>query len=256
VNLRPEIIKIRPDYNYRDMTSETTKAHIAWLESVIKTEGVKVPIHVIYSNGEATLEAGQCRLTAAQNLRKKGWDGFIPVVAVKGDEAKRLGESLLDNTGLAPTLMEVGKALQRMIDLGYTEEEAARYVPPSITTDPTKALRMAKKALTLNAAPLVVKEAVKAGKITEGLAVSVTRKAPLEAAKIVEEEVQKAAAKGAGKAKRPKGVGKAGIAKEAVEKKHRSLEKIGDQMAAEIRLVPCDFDKLEELAEEWIKARV
>lgn len=255
VNLRPEIIKIRSGHNYRTMDSQETKAYISWLEGVIKTEGVKKAISVIYSGGEVTLEAGECRLTAAQNLRKKGWDGWIPVVAVRGDEAKMIGESLLDNMGLTPTLLEVGKALQRMIDLGWTEEEAARYVPPSITADPTKALRLAKKALTLNAAPLAVKEAVKAGKISEGLAVSVTRKNPLGAAKIVEEKVSEAAAKGETKAKREKGPGVATKARAAEKKTIEQILKLADEMADVALDMTLEREEVVACADAYNKAR-
>ena len=80
---------------------------------------------------------------------------------MKGDEVYLLKRSILRNTGLAPTLLELGKALQQLIDLGQPIDEVVKCVPPSITTDPQKAIRIAKKALDLNAAPLAVKEAVK-----------------------------------------------------------------------------------------------
>ena len=259
VDLRPEIIKIRPRHNYRDMDSEATKAHIAWLEESILAEGVKKPINVIYSGGEATLEAGECRLTAAQNLRKKGWDGWIPVVSVKGDEAKLLAESLLDNMGLAPTLLEVGKALQQLIDWGWTLEQAAKCVPPSITTDPAKAIRVAKKALDLNAAPLAVKQAVKEGidgvKVSEGRAVAEAKKNPLTAAQNLATAASKAKAKGETTLKREKGQGKAGKAKAAEKHSVEKLIQLADALADVALDLTLDRGEVVACAEKYNKAK-
>ena len=143
-NLRPEIITIIAGQNYRDMTSEETKAHVAWLKQSIRIEGVKDPIDVIFSDGKWFLApgGGECRLTACKELRKEKWDGYIPCFQVKGDEVYLLKRSILRNTGLAPTLLELGKALQQLIDLKQPLEEVVKCVPPSITTDPAKAMRV------------------------------------------------------------------------------------------------------------------
>ena len=199
-NLRPELITIIPGQNYRDMNSEETKAHVAWLRQSIQTEGVKDPIDVIFSDGKWYLApgGGECRLTAAQQLRGDGWDGYIPCFQVKGGEVYLLKRSILRNTGLAPTLLELGKVLQQLIDLGQPVEEVVKCVPPSITTDPAKALRVAKKALDLNAAPLAVKEAVKHGKdgvkLSEPAAVKIARQNPIDPEPAIEKEVQRAKA--------------------------------------------------------------
>jgi hypothetical protein len=239
-NLRPELITIIPGQNYRDMNSEETKAHVAWLKESIRTEGVKDPIDVIFSDGKWFLApgGGECRLTACKELRKEKWDGYIPCFQVKGDEVYLIKRSILRNTGLAPTLLELGKALQQLIDLGQPIEEVVKCVPPSITTDPHKAVRVAKKALDLNAAPMAVKKAVKEGvggvKISEPQAVKIARENPINAEAAVEREVTRAKAAGKTVAKRPKGIGKAGKAKEATEHKQKHLERLGDSMADEI----------------------
>ena len=177
---------------------------------------------------------------------------------VKGDEAYLLKRSILRNTGLPPTLLELGKALQQLIDLEQPIDEVVKCVPPSITTDPAKALRVAKKALDLNAAPLAVKRAVKEGKdgvrLSEPAAVKIARQNPLNPEPAIQAEVDKAKAAGKTTATRPKGAGKAAKAKEAVAQQHRALEKIGDEMADEIGR-SLDLDKLERLAAEWHNAR-
>lgn len=236
-NLRPEIITIILGQNYRDMNSEETKKHVAWLKESIRTEGVKDPIDVIFSDGKWFLApgGGECRLTAAQELRKEGWDGFIPCFQVKGDEVYLLKRSILRNTGLAPTLLDLGKVLQQLIDLGQPVEEVVKYVPPSITTDPARAIRIAKKALDLNAAPLAVKQAVKEGidgvKVSEGRAVAEAKKNPLTAAQNLATAASKAKAKGETTLKREKGAGKATKAKAAEKHSVEKLFQLADALA-------------------------
>lgn len=236
-NLRPEIITIIAGQNYRSMDSEETKKHVAWLKESIREEGVKDPIDVIFSDGKWFLApgGGECRLTAAKELRKEGWDGFIPCFQVKGDEVYLLKRSILRNTGLAPTLLDLGKVLQQLIDLGQPVEEVVKYVPPSITTDPEKAIRVAKKALDLNAAPLAVKQAVKEGidgvKVSEGRAVAEAKKNPLTAAQNLATAASKAKAKGETTLKREKGAGKATKAKVAEKKSVEEWLQLADSLA-------------------------
>lgn len=257
-NLRPEIIIIRTDEahrNYREMNSDAVKAHIAWLKESIRTEGVKDPIDVSFSDDKWYLEAGHCRLTACQQLRKEGWDGYIPCFQIKGDEVAIAKKNLLENTGLTPTLLEIGVQVQRLVNFGLGMEEISKCIPPSITTDPAKALKIAKKALDLNQAPIAVKEAVRRGEVSAPAAIAIAKKSPLRAAEIIEEQVRTAKEKGQKTAKRPKGAGKATKAKEAEAVRYRSLEKIGDAMAEEIMSTPWDEDKMEKLAKEWFGAR-
>src|ERR1700690_1946274 len=87
--LRPEIIIIDWKKNYRDKDSQATKDHIAWLKESIRQEGVKKPIDVFFADGKVYLESGYCRLTAAQELRNEGWDGYIDGLPGRGDEANR-----------------------------------------------------------------------------------------------------------------------------------------------------------------------
>jgi hypothetical protein len=260
-NLRPEIITIILGQNYRDMNSEETKKHVAWLKESIRTEGVKDPIDVIFSDGKWFLApgGGECRLTAAQELRKEGWDGFIPCFQVKGDEVYLLKRSILRNTGLAPTLLDLGKVLQQLIDLGQPVEEVVKYVPPSITTDPAKAIRVAKKALDLNAAPLAVKQAVKEGidgvKVSEGRAVAEAKKNPLTAAQNLATAASKAKAKGETTLKREKGAGKATKAKAAEKHSVEKLFQLADALADVALDLTLDRGEVVACAEKYNKAR-
>lgn len=259
--LDPLIIKIRPNWNYRDTTSEAAQAHIAWLEQSIRERGVQDPIEVEFTNGEVFLVDGECRLTAAQRLRNQGLDILIPAIAVRGDEADVLARAMLANGGLPPTLLEFGKAGERLRNYGWSFEKIAALVPPSITGgDARKALRFAQDAVELQQAPLEVKEAVAHGvdgvQVSPALAVAATRKNRVMAGEIIREEAKKAKAAGRKVAKRAKGEGKA--AKERKEKTAsvNKLTEAGDTMA---RLIlsddGVDFAELEKAAKQWRKAR-
>jgi hypothetical protein len=260
-NLRPEEIRIIPNSNYRDMAAQETQDHIAWLMSVIKVEGVQKPIDVIYSDGGWVLApgGGECRLTAAQRLRKQGWDGYIPCFQVKGDEIALLKKSILGNTGLAPSLIDLGKALQQLINLGHPMEDVLKCVPPSITTDPAKALRVAKKALDLNAAPIAVKEAVKKGidgvKVSEGRAVAEARKNPLTAAQNLATAASKAKAEGKNTIRREKGAGVATKAKAKVAKSIEECLRLADAMAEVAMDLTLDRDEVVACASAYKTAR-
>lgn len=260
-NLRPEVITIIAGQNYRDMSSEETRAHVAWLKESIRTEGVKDPIDVIYSDGMWYLApgGGECRLTAAKELRKEKVDVWMPCFQVKGDEVYLLKRSILRNTGLAPTLLELGKVLQQLVDLGQPLEEVVKCVPPSITTDPQKAIRIAKKALDLNAAPIAVKKAVKEGiggvKVSEGRAVAEAKKNPLTAAQNLTAAASEAKAKGKTTLKREKGAGKATKAKAAERQSVENCLKLADALADVGLDLTLDRGEVVACAERYNKAR-
>ena len=258
--LRPEIIKIKPDNNYREMKSPAVRAHIDWLKESIRVEGVKTPIDVELVDGEVYLVAGECRLTAAQELRKEGWDGWIPAFAKRGDEAEILADSIVDNTGLPPTMLEFGNAVERLVKYGWELERVAKYVPAHVASTPAKALRFVKDALELHQAPLEVKEQVRSGvegvAVTPALALAATRKGRLMAPETIKKVVEKAKAKGKKVATREKGIGKAGKAKEIAADTMDKLLKLGDKMAAALVSDKAqDFEALERVAKAWNRGR-
>jgi ParB-like chromosome segregation protein Spo0J len=233
--LRPEIIKIKPGHNYRDMTSPDVRAHIDWLKGSIREIGVQEPIDVTFDDGVVYLEAGECRLTAAQELRKEGWDGYIPAFGVQGDEQKVFAKGLLDNGGLPPTKLEFGKAVDRLLGWGWTVEDVMPYVPAHVGVKGSKAKRYITEARDLHNAPVEVKNAVRNGvdgvKVSESLALAATRKGPTKAVETIREEVQKAKAKGEAVAKRPKGAGEATKKKTATAELTVKLLQLADILA-------------------------
>ncbi|OYV38938.1 MAG: hypothetical protein B7Z80_08665 [Rhodospirillales bacterium 20-64-7] len=260
-NLAPNEIIITPGQNYRDMTSDETKAHIAWLKESIKAEGVKNPIDVIYSDGKWYLApgGGECRLTAAKLAQKEGWKGLVPCFQVKGDEAYLLKKSILGNTGLPPSLLDLGKALQQLVDWKLPMEEILHCVPPSITTDPSKAIRVARKALELNAAPLAVKEAVQKGvdgvKISPARAVAEAKRNPLTAAENLKTAAAKAKEKGQPEVKREKGEGKALKARKSQENSIAECLRLADALADVAVDMTLDREEVIACAEKYNEAR-
>lgn len=260
--LDPLIIIIRPGHNYRVMDAPATRAHINWLKQSILEEGVKKPIKVEFTDGKVYLAAGECRLTAAQELRREGWEGTIPAFAVRGDEAEVFADSILDNGGLAPTILEFGQAAQRLANYGWELDRVAKYVPASIADSPAKALRFVKDALELHQAPLAVKDAVAHGVegvgVSPALALSATRKGRLMAPEVIKEAAQAAKAAGKKVATRPKGEGVATKAKKAKEAKTVDIMAIGDQMASLALTLLGDSqgdETVKRLARKWQKAR-
>jgi hypothetical protein len=209
--IRPEIIKIKPGHNYRDMKTPEVRTHIDWLKKSILESGVHNPIDVSYINGEVYLEAGECRLTACQELRKDGWDGWIPCFAVRGDEATVLAKSMVDNGGLPPSKMEFGRAADRLLAYGWTVEQVSLYIPAHVGVKGAKAKRYVSEAVDLHHAPIDVKKALREGvdgvQVSEGLALAAS-KSPLHAKETIEAAVKEAKSKGKTVAKRPKGAGK------------------------------------------------
>jgi hypothetical protein len=221
VKLRPEVIGIKPNHNYRDMGTPAVRAHIDWLKSSIREVGVRDPICVSFDpqTGKVYLEAGECRLTAAQELRKEDWDGWILARQIKGDEAALLADSLVENGGLPPTKLDFGKAAERLLAYGWTAKQIASYAPPHVQANFAKAVRYVNEAVELQQAPLEVKQLVKNGvdgvKISEAKALASVRKSPLTAAETLRREAGEAKAKGKAVLKREKGAGTATRAKEA-----------------------------------------
>lgn len=257
--LRPEIITIKPGNNYRQMDKPEVRAHIDWLKDSIRQFGVQEPIDVSFVDGKVYLEAGECRLTACKELRKEGWDGYIPCFAVKGDEATVLGRSLMDNTGLPPTLLEIGVAVERLVNYGWPMEKIAHCIPPSLASDPAKALRVAKKALDLQQAPIAVKEAVANGvdgvKVSPARAVAEAKKNPLTAATRLQEAAKEAKAKGQTEVKREKGDGKATKAKQSKEKSIAECLKLADALADVALDTTLDRDEVIACADAYNVAR-
>jgi len=259
----PRKIIIKTGFNCRDTSSPEAKKHIAWLKESIRERGVDEPIFIENTGSAINLIDGECRLLACRELWDEGIKVKVPTISFKGDEVAVLKKSLIANNGLPLTVLELGKAAERLMAHGQTAEEIAAYIAPHLGYTPQKAVKHVKDAVELQQAPIAVKEAVAHGVEVEGenvavspsLAVHATRKSREKAPEIIKEAAVKAKAAGKKEAKRPKTEGPAAAKKAAAVIHVRALEKIGDDMAKEILKVPFDLDILESLADEWKTAR-
>jgi hypothetical protein len=260
----PRKIEIRPGWNFRDTSTPEAQKHIDWLVGSIAERGVDEPIWIENTGETLFLVAGECRLLALRKLWDAGNEVFVPTFSYKGDEAAVLAKSISENSGLPPSILEFGRAAERLMAFGWDEKRIAACIPPHLGLKGKKAEKYVKDAVELQQAPLAVKEAVAHGVEVEGetiavspaLAVQAVRKNRATAPEIIEEAAAKAKKAGKREAKRPKTEGKAGKAKAETEKRTRTLEQIGDQMAKEILKERFDVDILESLANEWRAARV
>ena len=262
--LDPRDIIIRDSWNYRDCTTPAAEAHIAFLKDSIAKRGVQEPIRVELIDGKVYLVNGECRLRALRKLWDEGNEVFVLSIQGKGDEAEILAQSMVANGALPPSVLEFGRAAERLTAYGWTVEQIAALTPPHLGLKGNKAKQYVKQAVELQQAPIAVKEALAHGVEVDGeqiavspsLAVQATRKSREKAPEIIKAAVVKAKAAGKKMAKRSKGEGKITKAKVESERRTRTLEKIGDDMAREILKVPFDTDILESLADEWKRSRV
>ena len=260
----PREIEIRPNFNFRDTSTPEAKKHIAWLAESIAERGVDEPIWIENTGEKLYLVAGECRLLALRKLWNEGNEVYVPTFSYKGDEAAVLAKSISENSGLPPTILEFGRAAERLQAFGWDAKRIAACLPPHLGLKGKKAEQYVRQAVELQQAPMAVKDAVAHGVEVEGenitvspaLAVQATRKSREKAPEIIKAAVKKAKDAGKTSAKREKTAGKITKAKAEAEKRTRTLEKIGDDMAKEILHVPFDVDMLETLAEEWKRARV
>jgi ParB-like chromosome segregation protein Spo0J len=269
VDLDPRIIVIRKDWNYRDITSPLVTDHIHQLMENIRAHGVQQPVRVQYVDGKAYLVDGQCRVEACKLLwkdglkvpYKKGGSGppLVPALTVKGDEATLLAASMTANGSLPPTHLEFGAAAKRLKAYGWDEELIAKYVPVTVASDPARALKFVRDSIELEEAPLEVKDIVRGGvdgvAVSPALAVAVTKKNRLMAAEVLKEEAKRAKVAGKTVAKRPKGIGRAGKAKEAKETHREALERTGDRMADQILAMEEPTTALKSSAKAWNQQR-
>ena len=262
--LDPRTIIIKKDFNPRDTSSSEALKHIAWLKESIRERGVDEPIFVENTSAGFVLVDGECRVLACRQLWDEKVFVKVPTINFKGDEVAVLKKSLIANNGLPLTVLELGKAAERLMAHGQTIEEIAAYMAPHLGFSTRKTEKHVKDAVELQQAPIAVKEAVAHGVEVEGetvavspaLAVQSVRKNREKASEIIKEAVTKAKSEGKHEAKRAKTPGKITKAKAAVEEKVRALVEIGDDMAGEILKIPFDSERLEDLAKEWMMRKL
>jgi len=134
LKIDPRLIQIEPGFNYRDYTLQSNLDHVAELKESIRENGVQDDLWVCLDGGRIILMAGECRLRAVMELIAEGVDiKTVPCQQKKGSPEQRLLLALLENTGKPPSIWEVGKGFQRLVDFGWTEEQIARKMGQTVS---------------------------------------------------------------------------------------------------------------------------
>jgi hypothetical protein len=167
-NLPPRTIVKQEGWNSRDMSSPATRDHIEnTLKPSIKARmndglpGLFDPIKVRYirATGTPLLIDGECRLTAYLELWDEGIEANIPVIDTDGSAADLRVSTLVGNSGLPLTPLEIGLQCKRLRDgLCKSEDWIAEHIgkPRRFITD----------AIALHDAPEEAKALVAAGEVT------------------------------------------------------------------------------------------
>ena len=180
-NLPPRTIVIQSDWNSRDMSSPATQAHIESLKASIKARincglpGLFDPIKVRYNRltGTPRLVDGECRLTAYLQLWDEGIEPLIPIMDTDGDEAELRASTLVGNSGLPLTPLEIGLQCKRLHS-GYL------WSVGKIADHICKPVRFVTEAIALHEAPAEAKALVAAGDVTPAAVRSELKKAEKE----------------------------------------------------------------------------
>ena len=163
----PREIKITPDWNVRDMSSQKTIDHIQDLKTSILARANKGLPGLIYAikvkydpaTETKTLVDGQCRLLACRELWNEGHKIYIPEERVKGSEAELFATALAGNTGQENTQLEIGLGCLRLIT-GFN------WSPQMVAEQIGKSKRYITEALALTDAPAEIKEMLTEGKVS------------------------------------------------------------------------------------------
>lgn len=195
-DLDPRLLKVDPDFNLRDATPARL-ASLEHLKGMIKAEGVLVPL-VIKRTAEGdgyVVVDGHGRLSCVMALIQEGHDiKSVPTrFEPKGtNDVDRILSMITLNSGEPFSPLEKAKVVKKAMGYGLTEAEIAAKI--GITVSYINSVLM-----PLLESPQEILNQVKTGKVSAALAVQVQKDSPAEAASILQEAGEIAAATGASK---------------------------------------------------------
>ncbi len=128
-HVNPYVLKIKPNWNSRDMRAAENVQHIEMLARSIADCGVQEPLTVFSEDGSFYLSDGHCRLLAAKfAVEKMGAE--IRTVPVKteergSNEGDRLASQLVRNSGKPFTDLEKAVVFLRLQRMGWSDDQIA-----------------------------------------------------------------------------------------------------------------------------------
>ncbi len=207
----PRALMVKKDWNVRDWALQENIDHIEMLAQSIMEVGVKQPLTVVWQDGQAWIDDGECRLRACMIAIERGAPlKTVPCRAAErhADLVERRFNRFLANTGKQFNPLEMAKDFKYFVDQGWQQGDIAKRAGMS--------QGRVSQILGLLTMPAPVKAMVAAGTVSTSLAAQVVREEGTNAEKVLRKGVE--AANGA-KVK-PEHVGKVNIktaVKEAIE---------------------------------------
>ncbi len=134
--VNPFTLKVKPDWNYRDMTDPRNADHVRSLVDSIRENGVLEPLSVHNEGGTFYINSGHCRYLAVMNLINSGVDiPRIPIITEDkySSEDDRIFAHLNRNSGLPPSPLETAREIRKLHNRGFTEGEIARRTGISVS---------------------------------------------------------------------------------------------------------------------------
>lgn len=190
----PDDINIDPKWNERNRNADH-EAHINSLAISITEKGVLQPITVCMKDGKPWVTDGFCRLEAVKLAIKNGAEIKTIKVQVEeryANEADHVLSMLTRNSGKPLTTIEQGAVVKRLLAFGWTEEEIRKSAGYSTTH--------MKNLETLNGAPEDVKQLVRAGKVSNRLAMKTIKEKGDKAGEALKKSLATAQASGKSRA--------------------------------------------------------
>ena len=128
--IAPKLIHVRPNWNSRDFKDPANIEHIEILGKSIAEIGVKEPLTVNWEDGKAWIEDGECRLRATLYAIEflKADIKTIPCKVGEryANEADRLFNQQIRNSGKPFTGLESAKLYKRLLNMGWQQGDIAK----------------------------------------------------------------------------------------------------------------------------------
>lgn len=231
LQIDPRLLHVKKDWNVRDWDLQENKDHIEALAQSIMAVGVKQPLTVVWQNGKAWIDDGECRYRACMLAIERG--APLKTVPVRGadrlaDLVERRFNRYLANTGKQFNQLETAKDFKYFLDQGWSQEDIAKKAGLSQG-------RVSQILATLTM-PALVKAMVASGAVSVALAQQVTREHGEGAVAVLQEGAE--AAKATGGKVRPEHVGKPSIKKALTEMLDASDIDEDDEQCVVIKIPP------------------
>jgi ParB-like chromosome segregation protein Spo0J len=192
----PRKLRVRENWNSRDFSLQENIDHVEWLAGNIAKLGVKEPLTIFWDKGVAYVDNGECRLRACMLAIERGVDiHTVPckIATPHSNEADRLFDQWLANTGKQFNSLELARHFKHMLDLGWSQQDIAEKAG---TTQ-----GWVSQVLAVLKASVAVQKMIGNGEVAPSLAMQIVRDEGAGAEKILKDGLEAAKKAGGTKVK-------------------------------------------------------